>query len=175
MAHRLRTHQDFISDLDFVALIDNQVVANIMFSASYLIGDKGYKLDTITFGPVSVLPEFQRQSIGTKLISHSIERAVDLGYNAIIIWGNPREYCKFGFKASKAYRISTPEKKYPCCLLVKELKSNTLSNNNWCFFESKAFEIDKEEFEAFDNTFEAQKKEFRYSQEEFAILSNAYL
>ena len=175
LVHKLRKHEDFVKELDFVVVKDNEVIANIMFSDSCLTNENGDTLGALTFGPVSVLPEYQRQGIGSKLITHAIERAIEMGYAAIIIWGNPGRYCKFGFKASKSYNISIVDNKYPCCLLVKELTTGILSNHHWQFFESDVFDINKEELEEFDCTFEKLEKENRYTQEEFAILSRAYL
>ena len=49
-----------------------------------------------------------------------------------------------------------------------------LSNHHWQFHESDVFDVNREELEEFDGTFEKLEKETRYTQEEFAILSNAY-
>ena len=175
LVHKLRKHKDFVKELDFVVVKDGEVIANIMFLDSFLRNENGDTLGTLTFGPVSVLPEYQGQGVGSQLITHAIGRASEMGYAAIIIWGNPGRYCKFGFKASKSYNISIANNKYPCCLLVKELTTGILSNCHWQFYESDVFDINREELEEFDCTFEKTEKESRYTQEEFAILSNAYL
>ncbi|MCK5148964.1 N-acetyltransferase [bacterium] len=175
LVHQLRTHPDFIKELDFVLTKDQEIIANIMFSASYLVNEDGDKLETVTFGPVSVLPTYQGQGIGSQLITHAIERVTTMGYPAIIIWGNPGNYCKFGFTASKTYNVSISNKKYPCCLLVKELESGILAHHQWQFYESDVFHLDQEECEKFDQTFDPLEKATHYTQEEFAILSHAYL
>ncbi len=175
LVHKLRDHPDFIKDLDFVAINDQEIIAHIMFSTSSLINEHGETLHTVTFGPVSVLPEYQRQGIGSHLITYAIERATEMGYPAIIIWGNPNHYCKFGFRASKVYNISISEHTYPCCLLAKELTSGILAHHQWQFHESKVFIIEPEELEVFDRTFAPFEKETRYTQDIFAILSHAYL
>ncbi len=175
LAHKLRNHNDFVPELDFVAVKNDLVVGNIMYSDSYLLDDNDNRLATITFGPVSVLPAYQRQGIGSELISYSIEMATNLGHNAIIILGNPNNYCKFGFKGSKTFNIMTPERRYPCSLLVKELKPEVLSNRNWRFFESKAYELDQNGFEEYEATFERMEKGYKYTQEVFSILSKAYI
>ncbi len=175
LAHKLRNHSDFIPELDFVAVKDDVVVGNIMYSDSFLLDDNDNKLSTITFGPVSVHPSHQRQGVGSELISYSTELATNMGYNAIVIQGNPSNYCKFGFKSSKAFNIATPERRFPCSLLVMELKKGVLSNLNWRFFESKAYELDLGGFEEYEATFKKMKKEYKYTQELFSILSKAYI
>lgn len=87
LVHTMRDHPDFIPDLDFVALFDNTIVGNIMYTRSRLIDEKENEVEIITFGPFSVLPGFQRQGIGNALISHSRQVALEMGYKAIVIHG----------------------------------------------------------------------------------------
>lgn len=175
LAHKLRNHKDFIPELDLVVLQDNVVIGNIMYSNSHLLSDTNEKLDTITFGPVSIHPNFQRQGIGSMLIAHSIEIATKIGHKAIIIHGNPSNYCKFGFNGSKTYKVFTSEGKFPCSLLVKELKTGILSNHRWRFFESEAYEPNMNGFEQYEATFEKKEKGYQFTQEVFSILSEAYI
>ncbi|MBU3915182.1 N-acetyltransferase [bacterium] len=174
LAHKLRNHKDYIPELDFVAVKDGNVVGNIMYSHSYL-QDGNHKLATLTFGPVSVLPEFQRKGIGSELITHSIEAVKKSMVNAIIIFGNPSNYCKFGFVGSKSVNIATPDGRHPCALLVKELKKGVFANHKWHYFESTAYEVNQDGFDEYDATFEKMEKKYQYTQELFSILSNAYI
>lgn len=175
LANKLRGHEDFIPELDFVVIKDDRVIGNIMYTGSYLLDDNDGRLNTVTFGPVSVLPEYQRQGIGSELISHSIKAVENAGYNAIIIYGNPANYCKFGFKGSKKFNVATPERKFPCGLLVRELKTGVLSGRNWRIFISRAYELDHDGFEGYDASFEKMEKSYSYTQELFSILSSAYI
>ena len=56
-------------------------------------------------GPISVLPSFQRKGIGSLLMRHSIEKAKKIGYKAIILFGDPKYYQRFGFVNAKTYGI----------------------------------------------------------------------
>ena len=62
--HRLRQHEDFIPELDFVAEMDGKIVGNIIYSKAKLIDENGYEKNIVSFGPLSVLPEYQRMGIG---------------------------------------------------------------------------------------------------------------
>ena len=106
LAHVMRAHRDFIPELSYVALNDDRMVGSIMYTASKLIDDEGGFVDTISFGPVSVLPEFQRLGIGSMLIWKTIDEARARGDRAVIIYGHPKNYCKFGFKSSRDYSIA---------------------------------------------------------------------
>jgi len=175
LAHIVRNHKDFISDLDLVVAINEKVVGNIMFMKSYVKNEKDEILETITFGPVSVHPSYQKQGIGSTLIRKSIEKAKENNYKAIIINGHPHNYCKFGFKSSKDFSISNKEGKYPYSLLVLELENGVFKNNSWKYYDSEAYNIDGKKAEEFDKLFTNKEKGYRYSQEEFSIAYRAYL
>lgn len=89
LVHVLRNHADFIPELDFVAIVDDKIVGNIMYTKAHLLDENNEKMEIISFGPVSVLPEYQRKGIGFALIQHSIKEAIKLGHKAIVIYGTP--------------------------------------------------------------------------------------
>ena len=57
----------------------------------------------MTFGPVSVAPEHQRKGYGKMLLEHSFEKAKEMGYDVIVIFGSPANYVSRGFKSCKKY------------------------------------------------------------------------
>lgn len=130
LAHILRGHEDFIRELDFVAELDGQVIGNIMYTKAALIDENGAEKDIITFGPVSITPEFQRMGYGKKLIEYSLEKAAEMGHEAVVIFGHPSNYISMGFKSCKKYNVSVSGGAYPCAMLVKELKQDALSGKN---------------------------------------------
>ncbi len=175
LTHILRPHPDFLQALNFVAVLDDQIVGNIMYTRSHIINGDAEKIDTVTFGPVGVLPEYQRQGIGTALIRHSTELASQMGYGFVIIHGSPGNYCKHGFKGSKTYNICNSDGKFPVSLLVLELKKDLLSGKQWKYVDSDVFNFDEAEAKKFDQQFPPMKKEYSYTQEEFKIAVNAYI
>lgn len=50
-------------------------------------------------GPVSVLPVFQGQGIGSQLIREVLSRLREMGAGGCVVLGDPRYYERFGFKA----------------------------------------------------------------------------
>ena len=74
----MREHPDFIPELDFVAMLDDEVVGNIMYTRSTLVDEVNQQLDTLTFGPVCVHPEHQNRGIGSSLIRHSLQTAAEM-------------------------------------------------------------------------------------------------
>ena len=80
LVHIMRGHEDFIPELDFVLELGGKVIGNIMYTKAELTDEEGSKKEIVTFGPVSVLPEHQRNGYGKMLIEHSLNRAAELGY-----------------------------------------------------------------------------------------------
>jgi predicted N-acetyltransferase YhbS len=177
LVHIMRDHPDFISKLDFVAIYKEKIIGNIMYTKSYVRdkNDSNHKIDTITFGPLSVLPEYQRKGVGSSLIKHTIDIASENKYKAIIILGHPNNYCKHGFISSKDFNISDTQGKYPYGMLVFEIKKGIFQDFNWTYYPSNVYKIDQNSCEVFDRQFKPKKKEYKYTQEEFSIACRAYL
>ncbi|MBP1694689.1 MAG: Acetyltransferase [Chloroflexi bacterium] len=60
LVHIMRDHADFLKELDFVAECDGKIVGNIMYTKAWLVDETGKEMDIVSFGPISVLPEYQR-------------------------------------------------------------------------------------------------------------------
>lgn len=78
LAHCMRRSPDFIPGLAFVAELKGKVIGSILFTKSYILNDDGARYDTITFGPISVLPKFQGQGVGSALIEYARQVAAFL-------------------------------------------------------------------------------------------------
>jgi predicted N-acetyltransferase YhbS len=157
LVHNIRKTEVFIKDLDYVAMFDDKIIGNIIYAKAKIIGiNREY--DVITFGPVSVLPMYQRKGIGKMLIEHTITKSKEMGFNAIIIYGNPKYYERFGFKNSREYKITDMEGNYNDALMALELHPGSLENINGKFFEGEAYKINKNELEIFEKNFPYKEK-----------------
>ena len=175
LVHVMREHEDFVPELDFVVELDGQVIGNIMYTKSKLTDEVGMEKEILTFGPVSILPEYQRNGYGKMLIEHSMKRAAELGYEAIVIMGSPANYVSCGFQCCKKYNVCVEGGKYPAAMLVKELKPGTFDGRKWYYSESPAMIIDEREAQAFDDSLEKMEKKWMPSQEAFYIMSNSFV
>lgn len=173
LVHKIRTHPDFIPELDFVAELNGQVVGNIMYSHSKVIDEHGHEHGVITFGPVSVLPAFQKQGIGAALIKHSAKIAAEMGFCAIVIYGFPEYYHKLGFKSASEFGISRADGKFAKALMAMELTEHAFDHVSGRFFESTTFVLDQAEVALFDQGFPHKEKFRTKTQEQFEITSNA--
>jgi len=157
LIHNIRKTKEFIKDLDYVAVFNDEIIGNIVYAKAKVIGiNKEY--DVITFGPVSVLPMYQKKGIGKKLIEYTISKSKEMGFNAIIIYGNPKYYERFGFKNSREYKITNMEGNYNAALMVLELYPDSLKNISGKFFEGEAYKVDKKELEIFEKNFPYKEK-----------------
>ena len=175
LAHVIRDHPDFLPELDLVIEADGRIIGNIMYTKSTLLSVMGEKREILTFGPVSILPEYQRKGYGRQLMEESFRRAVNLEYEVIVIVGDPNNYVGCGFQSCKKHQISLEDGSYPAAMLVKELNAGTLGGKKWIYYQSPAFEIDEEAARVFDDSLPPMEKKWLPCQETFEILGHAVI
>lgn len=175
LCHIMRDHEDFIKELDYVAEMDGKVIASIMYTKSYLIGDDLEKVQILSFGPICVHPEYQRKGIGTAIIEKTKKLTKDIGIPAIVIYGDPHNYCKHGFKNGIDHQVSNMDGEYPLGLLVLELKPGFFGQKHWKAKQSDVFQFDHEKAVEFDKRFREKEKKVQYSQEIFKIHIRSFL
>ena len=176
LAHIMRSHPDFLPELDFVIELDGKIIGSIMYTRNKLIEENGNEKNILTFGPVCILPEHQRRGYGKQLLEHSFERAAAAGYDVIVIFGSPNNYVSRGFKSCKKFNVCTEDGPFPAAMLIKDLKPRTLENGKkYVYSPSPVFTFDEKEAERFDAGLEKMEKECRPGQEEFYILSQAVI
>lgn len=175
LVHIMRGHEDFIPELDFVLELDGKVIGNIMYTKAKLTDENGEEKEIITFGPISILPKYQRMGYGKLLMEHSFKRAVELGYDTIVIFGSPANYVSRGFKSCKKYNLCVEGGGYPAGMLAKELKEGAFDGRKWTYSGSPVMDVDGQEAARFDDALPPMAKEYRPSQDEFYIISQAFL
>lgn len=170
--HMMRSHPDFLPELDFVLEKDGRIVGSIMFTKAWLEDEHGERMEIVSCGPLCVAPELQRQKLGKMLIEHSFEAARKLGYGVNVNFGNPGNYVSRGFVSCKKKNISFVfDGNFPTALLVCELKEGALDGRKRMYIPSTAADCceDTAAVEAFDATFPPKEKKWMPSQEEFYI------
>jgi putative acetyltransferase len=93
----LRINKKLIISL--VCELDGKVAGHIAYSSIY--NDK--KIIGLGLAPVAVLPDNQKQGIGSELIRQGNRIALSKGYKKIFVLGYPDYYSRFGFKTAKEY------------------------------------------------------------------------
>lgn len=175
LVHIMRDHADFIPQLDLVLEVDGEIAANIMYARSTLVDDDGGEKQVLTFGPLSVLPECQRRGYGKRLLARSFEIAEGMGFDTVVIFGNPENYISSGFKSCKKFNVTIDGESFPVALLVRELKSDALDGRKWTYKESPVYDVDPEAAAEFDKGFEPAEKGYKPGQELFYIYSRSQI
>jgi len=173
LAHVMRSHADFLPELDLVLELDDHIIGNIMYTKAKLVDEQGEEKPILTFGPVCISRSHQRKGYGKKLMERSFELAVSLGYDTIVIFGNPGNYVSSGFVSCARRNISIENGIFPSAMLVKELKPNVLDGRKWLYSDSPVMKIDEQAAEQFDAALEPMEKKVQPSQEEFFIHSHS--
>ena len=173
LVHTMRGHADFIPELDFVMESGGRIIGNIMYTKARLADEAGVEKEILTFGPLSILPGYQRRGYGKKLMEHSFRKALELGFDVVVIFGSPSNYVSAGFKSCKKYNICLENGSFPAAMMVRELKAGALDGRKRIYYDSPAMQIDEEKARQFDDTLEPMEKKFLPSQEEFFILSRS--
>lgn len=174
LVHIMREHEDFLPELDFVIEVDGKIIGNIMYTKAKLVDDIGEEKEILTFGPLSILPGYQRMGYGKMLLEHSFKKAISLSYDVIVIFGNPSNYVSRGFISCKKYNIGLADGMFPAAMMVKELKPNTLDGRKWVYYESPVMDIQEKDVQHFDETLKPLEKKYQPSQEEFFIHSQSF-
>ncbi len=146
---------DGIKELNFVAKINEEIVGHIIYSKAYIEKPDNSKLDCLCFGPLTVKKKYQNQGIGTTLMKYSIEAAKQQGFGAILFYGHPNYYPRFGFVTADKFKITTHDGKNFDAFMAMELKLGYLKGVEGRLILSKVYDEEKhrDEIIAFENSF----------------------
>lgn len=158
IVHKIRKVPAFVKELSYIACNDDSIIGNIIYSKAKVINDENKEFEVLCMGPLGILPSFQRKGIGSLLMNYSIEKAKELGFKAIIIFGNPNYYQRFGFTNAEKYGIKTSSGENFDAFMALELFDGALNGITGRFYEDKVFEIEDEELEIFEREFPYKEK-----------------
>ena len=105
--------------ISLVAEAEKKVVGHIAFSP-VTISDGS--LDWYGLGPISVLPELQKQGIGKSLMHKGLSLLKTLGAKGCILVGDPGYYERFGFRSLPDLIIDGVPPQYLLALPFEENK-----------------------------------------------------
>lgn len=85
------------------------VIGHILFTPVVVESDDA-SFDAIALGPMAVLPEFQRNGIGSALVRAGLDACRRAGHSVVFVVGRPDFYPRFGFLPAATFGIRC---KYP--------------------------------------------------------------
>ena len=90
--------------LSLVAVVEDEIVGHILFSSVTVEGEET-TAEGMALAPMAVLPEYQRQGIGSKLVRAGIARLKSSDCVFVIVLGHADYYPRFGFEPASRYGV----------------------------------------------------------------------
>jgi putative acetyltransferase len=104
LVEELRAAGDLVPELCLVAEEEGQVVGHVAYSRARLASGH----EVVALAPMAVLPERQRDGIGSALVRESLERAAGTDFPLVVVLGHPEYYPRFGFEPGAAHGVLDP-------------------------------------------------------------------
>lgn len=112
--------------ISLVAVKDAAVVGHILFTPVTIRSDDGARA-AMGLGPMAVVPEFQNQGIGSKLVLAGLEECRKIDQPVVFVLGHPKYYPRFGFKPVAPKGLHYKDEKYDFAFMVRELTPGALA------------------------------------------------
>ena len=159
--HRYRMRPDFIPELSLCLTVEEKIIAHVMYAHSEIHADNGSIVPIMTFGPISVDPSYQRKGYGTILLRYSMEKAKELGAEALAITGNIGFYGKSGFVVASTKGIhyyAEPREEVVPYFLIRELENGFLDGITGTYTDPDGYDCEGVDIDAFDAQFPPKEK-----------------
>jgi len=112
--------------LSLVAVQDDQIVGHILFSPVTVESECSH-FEAIALAPMAVLPEYQRQGIGSQLVRFGLKECYRLGHEVVVVLGHPGYYPRFGFVLGKTKGIDCEFEVPDEAWMILELREGALA------------------------------------------------
>lgn len=128
LARDLMRDDAFVGSLSFAAEEDGRLLGHVLFTRAWLNRDDGLPgFPLLLLAPLAVVPEAQRQGVGTTLVEAAIALARESGEVGILVFGDPKLYGRFGFVQAGPSGVRPPHAAEPMWgWLVLELAPDIL-------------------------------------------------
>ena len=126
--------QDLLTDpsaaplCSLLAFDGDRAVGHILFTAAHLENSPQRAAVSI-LAPLAVIPEYQKQGIGGKLIERGLQQLTDSGVELVFVLGHPDYYPRHGFKPAGVQGFDAPypiPEKHADAWMVQELQPGVI-------------------------------------------------
>jgi len=111
--------------LSLVAVVNDRIVGHILFTSVHIEGQIAGP--AVGLAPMAVLPERQRQGIGSMLVRAGLDACRSAGDTAVVVLGHPDFYPRFGFVPAVTRRLRCEWPVRPEVFMVMELRPGALT------------------------------------------------
>ncbi|MBQ8159925.1 MAG: N-acetyltransferase [Clostridia bacterium] len=130
LVEEIRSKRYYLPPLELLMMNSpEEIIGYAMFSRFSI--EERYEDELLILTPVAVRTDMQRKGISRELIEYGFVKAREMGYQAVMVEGNPRNYNPRGFETSADHGIvAGPGIHLPhiSCLMVKELVPGALGH-----------------------------------------------
>ncbi len=113
-----------------LAYEDDRAVGHVLFTSAYL--EKNHEAASIALlAPLAVLPDFQKQGVGGKLIKHGLKLLTKAGVDLVFVLGHPEYYPRYGFNPAGVHGFEAPypiPEKHAGAWMVQELRPGVIGS-----------------------------------------------
>lgn len=128
--------RDLLSDpsakplYSLLAFENDRAVGHILFTSACLEGSP--KAASISIlAPLAIIPDFQKQGIGGKLIEHGLNYLSKAGVDLVFVLGHPGYYPRYGFRPAGVQGFEAPypiPEEHADAWMVQELRSGVIGS-----------------------------------------------
>ncbi|MCQ2445097.1 MAG: N-acetyltransferase [Mailhella sp.] len=159
--HELRDDPAFVKELDFVMELGGRIIGQNMFMKTVIDADGGGTVPVLTMGPICIDPTLQRSGYGRKLLDHSLLKAAEAGFGAVLFEGSIGFYGGSGFDYASRFGIryhDLPEGEDSSFFLCRELIPGYLKDVTGVYRTPQGYYVSESDAEEFDRDFPARQK-----------------
>jgi putative acetyltransferase len=102
LVERLRANCGVL--LSLVATVNGRIAGHILFTPLRVESPEAV-FEGAGLGPMAVLPEWQRQGVGSRLVAEGLAALRARGCPFVIVLGHPAYYPRFGFEPASRYGV----------------------------------------------------------------------
>jgi len=128
--------KDLLSDpsasplYSLLAFNNDRAVGHVLFTSARLEGTQNNASISL-LAPLAVIPDFQKQGVGGKLIERGLKHLANSGVNLVFVLGHPDYYPRFGFKPAGVQGFEAPypiPEEHANAWMVQELHPGVIGN-----------------------------------------------
>ena len=127
LVDHIRQGPNFIPQLSLVAHSDGFLIGYILFS-QITITNGDYHYQSLGISSMVVHPAHQKRGVGAKMITFGLQKATELGYTDVFVFGHEYYFPKFGFLPAARWNIRPPFDVPAEVFMALELTPNALKN-----------------------------------------------
>ena len=159
--HVLRGDPAFVPELNFVMEQNGRLIGQNMFMKTVIEADDGGVIPVLTMGPIGITPELKRRGYGKMLLDFSLQKALEMGFGAVLFEGNIGFYGKSGFDYAEKFGIryhDLPEGADASFFLCRELIPGYLDGITGVYQTPQGYYVADADVEKFDKGFPVKEK-----------------